>query len=77
MTTFWIIYTSIMLVTALILRLNGHTLIGWELYILMGVLFPLQYRSRIQYMDKKIRIGSFVVFIIFNLLFLYLSAPSA
>ena len=76
-TWFWMLYTPIMLVFALILKLNGNTIMGWELYILLGVLFPFQYRARIQHMSKKIQICAWIFLIVMNVLFVYLSWPTA
>ncbi len=70
---FWILYTSIMLIFALILKLNGNTIMGWELFILLGILFPFQYRARIQHMSRT----AWVFLIVMNILFVYLSWPAA
>ena len=45
---FWMLYTPVMLIIALILKLNGNTLMGWELFILLGILFPIQLHLVIQ-----------------------------
>lgn len=74
---FWILYTSIMLIFALILKLNGNTIMGWELFILLGILFPFQYRARIQHMSRTVQICAWVFLIVMNILFVYLSWPAA
>ena len=71
------LYTPVMLIIALILKLNGNTLMGWELFILLGILFPIQYRARIQFMSAKIQIANWVFLIVMNALFIYLSWPAA
>lgn len=76
-TWFWMLYTPIMLITALILKLNGNTIMGWELFILLGILFPFQYRARIQHMSRTVQISAWIFLVVMNALFIYLSWPAA
>ena len=73
---FWMLFTAVMLVFAFILKVNGNTIMGWELFIMLGILFPIQYRARTQHMSRTVQIASWAFLVIMNALFVYLSWPA-
>ena len=72
---FWIIYAILGALSAIVLELNKNTLLGWALFVLLLVVFPVLYRCFALRSCKFIRFAFWMAYIALFIAVLFLTWP--